>query len=225
MPMKLRAFRVSPVMRSVGVISAVAVLVGGVTFAALQSQATLTDNTVSSASANLLVDGNKDGTFSAEEKGFTFDGIVPGVTPSEAKAFALQNDGEVDLKVKAMVKFNATEEPTVPGASAVKTLDGEEGEDGEEDPTIPELPDGVEASDIVFTFKAEGGIPIIIGWDKLSGVDGKKILENLGAGDTKNMTVQVSIKGSVEASSVDIGSFDIVFTGEAASAPAPIPTP
>lgn len=209
-----KAFHVNPVVRSVGVISAVAVLVGGVTFAALQSRATLTDNTISSASANLLVDGNVDGQFNEEEPGFAFEGIVPGVTPSEAHEFALQNNGDAGMKVKAMVVYNGengeAEDPQTP---EVQTMTGE-GEQ-EWDPTMPVLPEGVEASDITFIFTPEGGEAKEVTWEQLSAWKGKKILDSLGAGETRTMTVQVSIDESVHTSGLDIGSFDIVFTGKA----------
>lgn len=209
-----RAFHVSPVLRSVGVISAVAVLVGGVTFAALQSQATLTDNTISSASAGLLVDGNGDEQFSEEEAGFAFEGIVPGLTPSEVKEFSLKNEGDTDLKVKAKVSYNGDHHEEGDGN---RTFNG----DGDWDPTIPELPEGVTAADIIFTFKAEGGLPIETTWEQLSSHKGRAILDRLMADSTKKVTVQVSIAETVEADAIDIGSFDIVFTGKAISAEAP----
>lgn len=46
---------ISPLFQAVGVVGVVAGLATGVTFAALSSQATLTNNTISSASANLLI--------------------------------------------------------------------------------------------------------------------------------------------------------------------------
>lgn len=210
--MQKRSFGINPVLRSVGVMSAVAVLVGGVTFAALQSRATLTDNTISSASANLLVDGNKDGTFSEEEPGFAFKDIVPGVTPSEAQQFALQNNGDTDLKIRASVVYNGTAEPEAPEAMTNNNSE-------QPDPTVPELPEGVEASDIEFTFTPEGGEAVTVTWEELVAKRGKKVLATLPAGASQNMTVQVSIKSSASASSIEIGSFDIVFIGKAVSAP------
>jgi hypothetical protein len=210
MPMQKGVFHVSPVLKSVGVISAVAVLVGGVTFAALQSRATLADNTISSASAGLLVDANDDGQFNEEEQGFAFKDIVPGVTPSEAHAFELQNNGETNLKIKAAVKYNGTSES--PENQNARHYN---------DPTAPELPDGVEPSDIVFTFTPEGGAPVSVSWAELSTKKGQKVLDSLAAGETVKMTVQVNIEGDVNASKIDVGSFDIVFTGKAVAAEEP----
>lgn len=212
--MKKRAFSINPVLRSVGVMSAVAVLVGGVTFAALQSRATLTDNTISSASANLLVDGNNDGTFSEKEPGFAFTDIVPGVTPSEAQQFALQNNGDTDLGIKASVRYNGNNNDEHKDADRRHRRH-------HHDPTMPRLPRGVEASDIVFTFTPEGEEAVSVTWAELAGRKGKNILATIPAGQSQNMTIQVSIKESADASSIEIGSFDIVFTGKAVPADEP----
>ena len=95
----------SPVVRAIGVIGAVAVLVTSITYAALQSQATLTDNTIDSATANLDVatsDGSTCGTFGDTAAGVGFTGVVPGGSDSDDEYFCLKNSGadtSLDLSV------------------------------------------------------------------------------------------------------------------------------
>lgn len=108
---------INPMVRAIGVFSAVAVVVGGVTFAALQSQATLTNNTIASANAELQV--KTGGAFAAQDTGFEFTGVVPGgsAVPALGNAFQLRNNGEVDLKISASI-------PTAP-TFTVDTAGGE----------------------------------------------------------------------------------------------------
>lgn len=96
----------NPTLRAIGIISAVAVLVGGVTFAALTSQATLTNSSISSATANLLLwDGD---TFESTAPGFTVTGLVPGT--GVTNAFYFKNSGGVPLNITANV-------PALPGSA------------------------------------------------------------------------------------------------------------
>lgn len=90
----------NPVVRAAGVISAVAIVTGGVTFAALSSSVTLTDSTISTANANLQI---FDGTvFANTAPGFAVTGLVPGAG-SEENEFYLRNAGDTDLKVTAAI--------------------------------------------------------------------------------------------------------------------------
>lgn len=94
-----------PVARAIMVISAVAVLATGVTFAALQSQqATLTGNTIQTASADLRI-GTSATSFAATRSGFNFNGIVPGSSPvpTEGNNFYLKNYGSAVLALKVSV--------------------------------------------------------------------------------------------------------------------------
>ncbi len=70
-------FRPSPLVRAVAVFTGVVALVSGVTFAALQSQATLTNNTIASAKAGLQVKST--GSFASQDAGFAFTGVLPQV--------------------------------------------------------------------------------------------------------------------------------------------------
>ncbi len=92
--------KINPAARAIGTVGAVVVLAGGVTFAALSSTATLTDNTVSSATATLQVDNPADGVdFNSTDGGFVFNNLVPGEDYGAAQQFSLKNTGTVDLDV------------------------------------------------------------------------------------------------------------------------------
>lgn len=98
--------------RAVGVVAAVAIMVTGVTFAALQSQqAVLSGNMLQSASANLLI-GTASATsseFSSSHSGFTFTDIVPGgpAVPATSSLY-LKNTGTATLSVKLSVGATPT---------------------------------------------------------------------------------------------------------------------
>lgn len=97
----------APWLRAVLILSAVGVIVGRVTFAALQSQqAILAGNTIESATAalQLSTDG---GTFASSQQGFTFSGLVPGgqAMPSQngGKPLWFKNTGNATLTIKGMI--------------------------------------------------------------------------------------------------------------------------
>jgi len=82
--------------RAVGIIGATAALVTGVTFAAFTSTATLSDNTISTATAGLEINGHL-----GSQPGFTLTGYVPGTNVTVP--FTLTNSGGVPLAVTAQV--------------------------------------------------------------------------------------------------------------------------
>lgn len=90
--------------RAISVVAAVAVMVTGVTFAALQSQqAVLSGNTIQSASANLLI-GTASASYSeygSSHSGFTFTNVIPGgaAVPATSSVY-LKNTGTATLSVK-----------------------------------------------------------------------------------------------------------------------------
>jgi hypothetical protein len=94
-------FNLHPTARAIGIFGAVAALATGVTYAvSLSNQATLEDNTISSATADLKVwDG---AAFSPSGPGFTVTGLVPG-TGSGQLPFYLQNSSEASMAVTAHV--------------------------------------------------------------------------------------------------------------------------
>jgi len=92
-------------LRAVGVVSAMAILVTGVTFAALQSQqAVLTGNTIQSATADLRI-GTTASNFGTSQPGFTFTGVVPGgpAAPVSGNTVYVKNFGGVDLSLKLSI--------------------------------------------------------------------------------------------------------------------------
>lgn len=97
----LRIHRFSPLAKAGAVFGAVAIITTSVTFAALQSQASLTNNTISSATANLQVKSS--GSFAPQDAGFAFAGVVPGgaAVPATGNAFQLKNGGDIDLAIYA----------------------------------------------------------------------------------------------------------------------------
>jgi len=91
---------INPLLRAVAVISAVAVLAAGVTFAFLTSTATLTGNTLSSATAGLLVDGSDGDTVAtSSEPGFAFNNLLPGAAYGSGQTLRLENNGTAQLDV------------------------------------------------------------------------------------------------------------------------------
>ena len=93
---------ISPVVRAVGVIGAVAILVTSITYAALQSQVTLTNNTIATGTADLQIASFTEscGTFGDTAPGFAFAGVVPGGADSQTETFCLKNNGTSALTLK-----------------------------------------------------------------------------------------------------------------------------
>jgi hypothetical protein len=109
-----------PLLRAVGVLSAVGILVTGVTFATLQSQqATLTGNSIQSASADLRV-GTSAASFAASRSGFSFQGLVPGgpAAPADGYTFYLKNYGTATLNLKASIGSTPTNVVYVNGVAS-----------------------------------------------------------------------------------------------------------
>ena len=82
--------KINPVVRAILVVGAAAGLVVGVTFAALNSQATLTGNTIS-ATAGLLLSTDEGTTFGGSVPGLNFSGVVLGDNSGVTKTFKLKN--------------------------------------------------------------------------------------------------------------------------------------
>ena len=99
--------------RAIAIVASVAILVVGVTYAALQSQqAVLSGNTIQSASANLLI-GTASATstaYSSSHSGFSFSEIVPGAgaQPADGNTFYLKNTGTANLAIKLAASSTPT---------------------------------------------------------------------------------------------------------------------
>jgi hypothetical protein len=99
-----------PLVRAAVILGAVGVLVTGVTFAALQSQqATLTGNSIQSATADLRI-GTSASTFDTTRSGFTFKDVVPGgpAMPTDGYNFYLKNYGSAPLTLKVVIGSTPT---------------------------------------------------------------------------------------------------------------------
>lgn len=95
---------INPLVRTVLIVAALLSLVGGVTFAALQSQSKLTGSTIQTATANLLV-GRDATTMSSTQAGYSFNNLIPGgtLTPSGGYPVYLKNAGGTPLALKFAV--------------------------------------------------------------------------------------------------------------------------
>ncbi|HSD55656.1 MAG TPA: hypothetical protein VLA92_00725 [Candidatus Saccharimonadales bacterium] len=82
--------KINPVVRAILVVGAVAGLVVGVTFAALNSQATLTGNTIS-ANAGLQLSTDGGTTYGSSVDGLDFSNVVLGDTNGVSKSFKVKN--------------------------------------------------------------------------------------------------------------------------------------
>ncbi len=92
--------KINPLARAIAVIGAVMALATGATFAALNSTATLTNNTIDTADTSLLLwDGD---SFETTAPGFTIDDLVPG-QGTDPQLFYFQNTSELNEKVTARV--------------------------------------------------------------------------------------------------------------------------
>jgi len=104
-----------PLLRAFFVLSAVGMLVTGVTFASLQSQqASLTGNSIQSATADLRI-GTSASTFDVSRNGFTFKDVVPGgpAMPVDGQTFYLKNYGSAPLSLKVVIGSSPTNTSSV----------------------------------------------------------------------------------------------------------------
>jgi hypothetical protein len=95
----------SPILRFLLVVGVAGSTLTGMTFAALQSQsASLTGNTIESATADLRI-GTTNSSFSNTRVGFDFAGVVPGGAgvPASGNTFYLKNFGTTTLAIKVYI--------------------------------------------------------------------------------------------------------------------------
>jgi hypothetical protein len=176
-----RGFRIKPLARAIAVFSAVLVFVGGVTFAALQNTATLTNNTINSDVDGLLVDSDGDDTFAKTDEGFDFADIEPG-GESDFKEFALKNDTDDPLVVHVQV----TGESPLPA-----------GVDSDDITFVFDLPGG-------------GTDDVSATWGEIILTDGVNLFDNLGAGVSTDLRVKVELSDEVP-DGIDIAPFTFTF--------------
>lgn len=101
----LSLHKINPMVRAVGTMGAVAALVTGVTFANLTSNTVaLTNNTLSTATASLVIGSTSDCTdvSTTSVPGMSFTNLIPGQT-SAPFTFCLGNTGTIPLNVTAQI--------------------------------------------------------------------------------------------------------------------------
>jgi hypothetical protein len=191
-----RARNIKPLTRAVGIVAAVMIIVGGVTFAALQSQQNvLAGNTIQTATANLQL--STDGTnYSDSHSGFDFNNIVPGgqAVPITGYPFYLKNGGGTPLALK----FAVASVPTNPNnvdLSKVSVL-------------LSTIGSGTAAQSfslqMLMLASSSGGLAI----------NGN----NLASGAVQQYKLQVSMTSdAVTGSSASLGNIDFAFSGLAQS--------
>lgn len=185
--------RINPVLRAVLVIGVVMAFVTSITYAALQSQATLTNNTISTASADLLLwDGD---SFESTAPGFNITELVPG-TPSDAQNFYFKNNGSTPLDITARIPSAPATTGIGDFAKVYVTLDCQGGAAAVE-------------TDMAALLAGEVSLDMLPAGAQ--GVIGD-------TGNPANCTAVFDIDPStVSGGSASIGSFDLRFTGTQAA--------
>lgn len=101
----LSLHKINPMVRAVGTMGAVAALVTGVTFANLTSNTVaLTDNTLSTATAKLVIGSTSDctGVTTTSVPGMHFTSLTPGQASSPF-TFCVGNTGDIPLNITAQI--------------------------------------------------------------------------------------------------------------------------
>lgn len=175
-------------------ITAIVALIGGVAYAALQSQQVkISGNSIQTASANLMI--STDGiNYSASQPGYTFSGIVPGgpSVPTGGQKVYIKNTGNAPV----VLKFFVSPSPT--------------------------NPDGIDLSkvNVIISLTSGGGSQSFTLQSLISSAStGGSTLNtplSLAAGATTSYTISVSMAAdAITGSSGTIGSIDFLFTGVA----------
>jgi hypothetical protein len=99
------------IFRAASMLGGLSAVVVGATFALTPVSATLTDSSLTAATAGLVVDGPDENTaFGADDPGFKFENLFPGSTNwSAPQDFSLRNLGTTDLKVAVQVSAGTGE--------------------------------------------------------------------------------------------------------------------
>lgn len=190
--------KLSAILRAVGALGAVTAIVGGVTFAALSSSATLAQSTISTANADLNIYNFSTNAWANSAPGFNITGLVPGTGVTEE--FYLQNDGDTALTVKARV-------PVLPAAP-----EGGYGFTGFENVTVTITGEGCVEPPVQTNLLALNSGDVALPCNPLAaGVSGDSNADVAGNYDIKFDINSAAITGE----SAGVGPFDIVFTGTA----------
>lgn len=196
----------NPVVRAAGVISAVAIVTGGVTFAALSSSVTLSNTTLSTADANLQIYSFTNAAFGTEAEGFNLGNLVPGQYSDEQK-FYLKNNGDTALNITARVLSDENLTATGLGNNESLTLRFTSDKAGCVDNTSEATLGELIAGEVELPCN-----PLSVGAAGNSGVDGTE----------GNYSVAFKFADGVDA---DISGLDLRFTGTVTSAPQNVTLP
>jgi hypothetical protein len=185
--------KASIIARAAATLGVLTATVSGVTMAALQSTATLSDNTVSSATAELQVSKTTpcgETGFASTLTGFNFTGIVPGsATATSTQHFCLKNTGTANMNVV----FAIPTLPTYSNSGGSVTVDNTKVHVALTCGTLPTVNTTIDA-----LFTTVGGVTV----------------GTLNA--TDNLTCDVTVSMDANAftgSSVTSTGFSLVFTG------------
>jgi len=187
----MKKFKINPLLRSMGIFAAVAALATGVTFAALNNQATLSSTTLTSATASLKVYDFSVPGFESTAPGFTITGLVPGTGVTKTAYF--QNDGGVPLAITAHV-------PTLPSSS---------GFSGWQNLTVDITAQGCNVINTNMLALNAGEVDLPCN-PLAAGAAGNSNTPNTPGNYDFHFDV---IPASISGSQVTVGPFDIVFTG------------
>lgn len=186
--------KLNPTARAIGTVGAVVALVGGVTFAALTSTATLTGNTLSSATPTLEVNNTENGgSPAATDTGYAFSNLIPGAAYGTAHTFTLYNNpgtSTADMDVTVYATIGTPTGSIDKNKVHFKFVDTDEGSVSSEY-TLAELEALVR------------NVPGVSGADTLS------------IGEEDHFTVQAKLDADAVSGPASVGNFDLVFTGTA----------
>jgi len=178
----------------VGIVSAVGILVTGVTFASLQSQqAILAGNSIQSATADLRI-GTSSSTFSNSQTGFTFTNVIPGgpAVPTEGNTFYLKNYGTANLALKLTVGSTPTNTSSIDLSKVTVQL------------TRTDIANGPPQTVTLQSLVDPSG--------------GLTLSDSLTAGASAQYALRISMAADAfSGSSASIGAIDFVFSGTAAN--------
>ncbi|MDB5175285.1 MAG: hypothetical protein JWM81_143 [Candidatus Saccharibacteria bacterium] len=190
-----KKFIVHPLMRALTVVVAVAALVSGVTYAALQSQLALVQgNTIQTATADLQLSTNG-AVYGRTVQGFSFGALIPGGAPSPTTGYNiyLKNNGTTPV----MLKLSAN-------------------------PTLANT-DNVDLTKVKVLLTPESGTPMTFTLKEL--MDGSEaggvLMPNVARlipGQVLNYSLQVQLDiDSVNGSSATISNVNFIFNATAVS--------
>lgn len=174
---------INPVVRAVGTMGAVAALVGGVTFATLNSnQVALGPNTLTAATTKLAIGPTNCGTTAQTQAGFTGVTLSPG--QSSTVSFCLDNTNGTPLNLTSSVLSSAGDATalTTSSETSATTLVVDCGSLGTASGTLDSFSDQAFANP-------------------------------LAANTAINCTATATLSSSYSGTGAAIPSFDVVFTG------------